>query len=306
MGTKITVDGVVAGGTGRLLFNDPIMSKGSLVLWDPSHSLGGFSGIPLNGGYMPNIAWRQAQEIIGSGTEETLGVSFVRTETDPSLCLVERSGNGGIHGLYSHTGSPTGDNFIMASPRALIQDYIHANTDADMYFSAWFRVTRAPVIASGNNWQSPFHKAGSNTNTLLFWSQGGVVEPLTGANILGRRSTVPQMNLFTSGQTGFVSAGTTGWTGTKPTLGNVGGLGNGVGGGTFGLHYGTGAFDIWAAPNRADPMGMVLERFYAEDLAVSGRTYTEVDALDLALYNAAHNAGGKWFGDTYTNPATFP
>jgi len=31
-----------------------------------------------------------------------------------------------------------------------------------------------------------------------------------------------------------------------------------------------------------------------------------VDALDYALYQAAFAAGGRYFGDTYTDPVTLP
>jgi hypothetical protein len=44
--------------------------------------------------------------------------------------------------------------------------------------------------------------------------------------------------------------------------------------------------------------------FYLEDLTVSGRTYQDVDALDLQAYNIAFGTGGRYYNDTYTDPAT--
>ena len=51
----------------------------------------------------------------------------------------------------------------------------------------------------------------------------------------------------------------------------------------------------------------ILYRTYVEDLSVSGRTYAEVDALDYALYEKhVLTADGRYYGDTYTDPATLP
>jgi hypothetical protein len=42
-------------------------------------------------------------------------------------------------------------------------------------------------------------------------------------------------------------------------------------------------------------------------LTVSGRTYAEVDAIDHALYTReVLTPGGRYYGDTYTDPATLP
>lgn len=50
----------------------------------------------------------------------------------------------------------------------------------------------------------------------------------------------------------------------------------------------------------------ILYRCYLEDLTVSGRTYEQVKAIDDALFAAAFSSGGKFYGDTYTDPATLP
>jgi hypothetical protein len=50
----------------------------------------------------------------------------------------------------------------------------------------------------------------------------------------------------------------------------------------------------------------IFYRGYCEDLTVSGRTYADVDALDKALWDAAFAAGGRFAGDTFTAPSTFP
>jgi len=48
----------------------------------------------------------------------------------------------------------------------------------------------------------------------------------------------------------------------------------------------------------------IFYKLYIEDLTVSGRSYEQVDAIDFALYTSAFSAGGKYYGDSFTDPAT--
>jgi len=50
---------------------------------------------------------------------------------------------------------------------------------------------------------------------------------------------------------------------------------------------------------------MIFYRFYCEDLSLSGRTREAVAALDDELFAEAFAVGGKFYGDTYTDPSTF-
>ena len=46
-------------------------------------------------------------------------------------------------------------------------------------------------------------------------------------------------------------------------------------------------------------------RMYIEDLTVSGRTYAQVDAIDYAQFTKdVLTVGGRYYGDTYTDPTT--
>jgi len=49
----------------------------------------------------------------------------------------------------------------------------------------------------------------------------------------------------------------------------------------------------------------VIYRAYMEDLQVSGRSYAAVDAIDFEQFTKhVLTAGGRYYGDTYTDPAT--
>jgi len=50
----------------------------------------------------------------------------------------------------------------------------------------------------------------------------------------------------------------------------------------------------------------IFYRAYMEDLTVSGRTYAQVDAEDLALFTEQFAVGGRYHNDTFTNPTTIP
>lgn len=40
------------------------------------------------------------------------------------------------------------------------------------------------------------------------------------------------------------------------------------------------------------------------DLTSAGLTYSQADALDLANFNQAFSAGGRFANDTFTSPST--
>lgn len=51
----------------------------------------------------------------------------------------------------------------------------------------------------------------------------------------------------------------------------------------------------------------IFYRLYVEDLTVSGRSYVTIDAIDLALYQAAVlTSTGRYYSDTYSAPSTVP
>jgi hypothetical protein len=50
----------------------------------------------------------------------------------------------------------------------------------------------------------------------------------------------------------------------------------------------------------------VLYRVYLEDFTVSGRTYSEVEAADLAEFATAFGVGGRYAGDTHTAVSALP
>lgn len=72
----------------------------------------------------------------------------------------------------------------------------------------------------------------------------------------------------------------------------------------------TGQYGATFAPSSGanpyvNPGAFLFYRAYIEDLTVSGRSYAAVDALDYAEYTKqVTTAGGRYYADTYTDPAT--
>lgn len=66
-----------------------------------------------------------------------------------------------------------------------------------------------------------------------------------------------------------------------------------IGGGTLEPYNATSGNPSW-----------ILYRIYIEDLSLSGRTYEQVKAIDDAEFAKAFAAGGKFFDDTWNDPAT--
>ncbi|WP_171495393.1 hypothetical protein, partial [Acinetobacter soli] len=53
-----------------------------------------------------------------------------------------------------------------------------------------------------------------------------------------------------------------------------------------------------------DVPSLIIYRIYIEDLNASGRTFAEVKAIDDAEFEKAFAVGGRFYGDTWSDPAT--
>jgi hypothetical protein len=111
MGQKITLAETFTGTGLPSVYDDSLMGAGSLILHDVGHSLGGFAGIPGNGGLIPNIAWQTANALVAGapgqaalsgviGSTDTLVAGATTSATFP---YAERTSKNGLHIVRSHT-----------------------------------------------------------------------------------------------------------------------------------------------------------------------------------------------------------
>lgn len=258
---------------------DPILTDGSLVLVDPAHPASPWpSGVPASSATVPNLANTQAAALIGAPA----ALTFVNgiTAADGK---VERSGKGGLHVALSRTGDVLNHLAGINLGNAL-KAYLEAHPTNDLYLSWWGKYTRAADTTASD---VAFAAAVRGENDGGKWVGVGQyaptgalsAQPPAGTRRLGIRGTTTADGTFQSvGGTDFGSQ-----TVVDPRL-----VAHGPISSTW-LHK---------APS------VLTWRVYLEDLTVSGRTYADVDAMDWAAFQAATGSGGRYNGDTYTNPTT--
>lgn len=285
MGNQITLSDVVfSDSTLPVLRDDPLLSSGSLVLVDVGHSKGRLAGVPSNGALVNNIAGSIASGLVGS-----VSVSpDIVTSFTSSAMVAELSNKGGLHVIKSKVGDTNATRFTLRLPAA-IKAYLLANPTHSYYFSMWQQVTRK---FDANN--VPLMIVGESAYSVSFImnlsSNGSLAGVAT--NVLGSAT-----NLNPSASTGTVKpqVAVSKATGALSSLAYTDLF-------IFGGVPSVGVMD--AALKKGG--SQIMYRVYLEDLTVSGRTYAEVKTLDDELYAAAFAAGGKFYGDTYTDPSTLP
>lgn len=271
----------------KLISVDPLESKGSLLLIEPISSTTPWNpGVPANGSSVPNLMQKFAANL-GIANSETGGV-IVSSGMTGTTGLLERSAKGGLHGIVSKTNTPAAGVGLKIEFTDALKAYLLANPTHKYFASVWRKITRVGSIEQF----SGIHNSSGGTNNNLFIMGADLSRPIqAGATHLGTRS----VNRNTVGDS-IVNTGANGWVGGPPATTALlqaraisWGSPNGVGG---------------ASSNCTSD---VFYRFYLEDLTVSGRTYAEVDALDFTQFEKhVLNKGGRYYADTFTDPATLP
>lgn len=311
MGQKITLSETFSGTGLPQVYDDSIMGAGSLILHDVGHSLGGFSGIPANGGLIPNVAWQTANALVG-GMPGQAALSGVVNSTDPLVAGVtgsatypyaERTPKGGLHIIRSQINDSPGKIYCIDAAPA-ISAYVQANLDHAYYISIWQYITR-PFTTAGVPYPG-FAMFGMNTGNNVIGLEVGAAG--SAAMYLGSAHSLGYNNIGSAGLVAGASLlqygeathnGTiTGWAAIPFMFG-------GQGGPFSGLRVGG---------------SQVFYRCYFEDMTVSAiaggyaaaspiatsARYAEVAAKDVAFYNAAFSSVGKFYGDGFVSPSAYP
>lgn len=296
MSSKIYLPETFSASTGKKLKSDAILpvGLGALLLLDGNHSIGGLGpGVPATNTPLPNVAYDDAKALIPSGDVATLGASFFHSAGFGGMGK-ERTAKGGLH-IAARQDTLTANNGAFINMGSAISAYLAANPNNDYYFGLWERVTRAgqivlnPALPS----LSIITTTGSATgNFLVILDQTGARgithSPVAGYSNGNRQSgaapnTVGNSlrNVGTLQAIGAIS-------GVKPVLIPWGAVGDWGG---------------FLAANPSAATSRVFYRCYIEDLTVSGRSYAEVDAIDYALWQKEFAVGGRYYNDTFTDPA---
>ena len=288
MGKLIRLDGVSFAGAPKLKQFDEIETLGSLMLFDASTTV----GLPNAGQSVPNLLATFTQKLTG----QSAGLDFVvefKSPNDENF-IVERTSKGGIHGIIKHnSGNKASKAFILNGPTA-VRDYMIDNSNHAFFVSLWSKVTQRSIATAAI--QSPFNfstEMQSTTNYLFSSGNGGRFD---GQNVTNKvcipdlsdaslTLPIPTDRYNSAVFSGIVNQGMNLSKADK-------------------IRLGVGSFGAWNFYNADKGASRVIYRAYIEDLTVSGRTASQVQAIDQAMFNAAFSEGGKYHNDLYTQPVS--
>jgi hypothetical protein len=249
--------------------------------------------VPSDGALFPNIAYDQAKVLIPAGNATTLGATYNEFGSFGSGLGKERTDKGGLHIATRHNGDLSNNVGAGIRVGTSIAQYIQDNPDNDYFFSIWNNITR-PHVTVNSSVPAPvasIYNSSNATSDNLFSInvKDGVVFPSP-----NDRLGAYEHQDFSQSGANLHNVGISDFTGTAANISTLTVL--------------WGAISAWgyfvSQSDDATPSS-ALYRIYLEDLTVSGRTYAEVHALDLALFTKeVLNTGGKYHNDTFTAPAT--
>ncbi|EIV2911561.1 TPA: hypothetical protein ACGD69_003368 [Serratia marcescens] len=296
-GLKIVLPMTFTDSSLPVLSNDAILSKGSLLLIDPTHPLETWpTGVPADNVALPNIAAEFASKLISGNIGPTLVTAAGMSGG------FERTTKGGLHARVGATQTAQ-SGLNMVAPTSIIE-YMVANQSHEFYVSMWSYVTTPGTVTSTAEVQGQIHRA---------YNYGGAAYPRGGVFSLGsissriepkdsNRSGFFADNLNAIGSRLMAVAGTpnAASSAADPTM-----KASDYTDAQFRALVSMGpanAESKYSAVDQAKRLqSWVLYRLYIEDLTVSGRTFDAVSEIDKQLYNKElKSSGGRYYGDTWT------
>lgn len=310
---------------------DPILpdNGGAVFLVDPTNPLNPWpNGMPAHNADIPNLVAMQPELGVEDLHDALGGPLTLKYLTDGLLTgsygKMERTSKGGLHtiisqddGLSGLTGNSGGTHYqVIRAPGSYepqgtlvaatpLSNYFYGTDGTDgayrhsFYLSMWLRVTRrriSQLVPVAGLTMNANYTSGYNV-----WVMGPSVDgpdyqvmPMPGAaNYLdhyvslnnGLGNTLQQVASTDRLQLG-------GGVATSTTIVSA-------------LDAGQAAF--MGSSSQGNAGSFIFYRSYMEDLTVSGRTFEEVASIDQSLYEKEMlTPGGRYYGDTFTDPATIP
>jgi hypothetical protein len=255
---------------------DMMESRGSLILIDPAHSFNPWGDtLPASGSAVPNLVKSIADTVLRQTTPNPI---LSRSATS-GKGKVELSARGGLHVAQNELATGYSDSSATIAFPPAIASYLSSNYSHDYFVGAWIRNTGPGASYADNN---PVVQLQSSTEFGISLSSGFT------------RFSSKNRNITYSANTGnhrvnaLIDSIPSSW-GQTFLRSSVAALGNAMGD---------------QAADYGKVGSYVLYRIYIEDLTVSGRTYEQLEALDAKAHAQAFGPGGRYAGDTYTNPGS--
>lgn len=274
MSRKLVIPG--AAFTGPKLSPDPILTTGSLVLLDVTHPANPWPTAPLtNGQKVPNLADKFARSTVDpaavSGAFDAPMFVPAGTPTGQG-----RSSKGAL--AVRHLATAVGVHILFPLP---ILAHLIANKAHTFYYSLWGGVNFRSGSGLGGYVSIASASSVQSSNAVFYAMTGTAASNAISGTVL---NTVNQ----TAEAPFRVAAAFTGHTGTSDQTPAQSSTQSRI----FGRQQ----------PNptpSATGQEMLFQRYYLEDLTVSGRSPAQVAALDATRYAALVTAtGGRYAGDT--------
>lgn len=286
----------------KLIEIDAMESAGSLLLFDATHPASPLaSGVGPSGSKLPNVLWKKAQAVYGTGSEASLVPTVSYAGMTGATGLIERTSKGGLHALVSQAAglvSASNTPFARISIDLEMRKWLFLNPTNKLYVSVWGKVTRSyksgPVDGNYTN---------MGATSLVTLATGGGNQRVA----LGQKSSVQnELGKVSNDEKTvgpvFMNAASGAWTTNPGSETSIFTELLGIGNTGVNNTYQTGT-----ATAKTRWPSWVLYRVYVEDLTVSGRTYQQAHDIDYALYQKhVLTEGGRYYGDTHTDPATLP
>lgn len=254
-----------------ILRSDQRLTDGSLMLIDLSHSLSGISGVPTGGTIIPNIAVETAKKLVGGGDKNTLGCVFNNLFASGNGRF-ERTSKGALHGIVSasNRNQKVAGFELNSTTSPLLYNFIKNHLNDEYAVFLWTNVTRVTSATANINDSLSFaNTASSSSNNML----GIAVQNTIGT----KRST---------------ARAATGFSGSL----------NGNDQLNRGFPFYWGQTPPYQSLNPTNGKSMVLYGYHLIHVPSSGMTFAELDARDAELYAKFFGEGGRYYGDTYSNP----
>jgi len=296
-GLQMTLQVEVTDHSLPILYPDRNMSNGTLFLFDGGREL---PTSLVSGSKIPNIATETSKTLVGATLDADVNADLVvGAGFAGSIGKIELTPKGGIHTIISQTlHTATISQYAAAYLPTLIRDYIYTNRTHNFFISVWRRNTRVALTgASSAKLDLLLLTTGVYLTQEVVSTSSDDLRPSSGA-LLARRQASPNAlgdyikNIAVNGPTGDPS--------TNATLAKSA-ASNAI------LACGGGLTAFTAGGLLNVSPSFVTYRVLIEDLTVSGRTYAQADAIDIAQFTDAFAIGGRFYGDTLpTNPSVIP
>lgn len=269
--------------TARILTEDELLPDGTLVLIDPTHSLGAWgAGVPTT--TVPNIARDKALATVGSGVAADFDFTVANTLTATDGVL-SRTSKGALSAIISQATAVQNRKFTLSNES--IRAFMAANPTHDFFLSLWTTVTRLSLETPPGTMQRfvGYLTAASGDVSMARLVTNNKLSITPTSNRIGIKESATPVPLDTPVNVNGAHSAVTS-PGTSPVFVVMG------------------TENIGSAVNKA--ASWVLYHVRLEDLTVSGRSYAQAAELDQIEFEQAFKAGARYHGDTYAAVSTLP